>query len=190
MKKLLVLTIIGLGLTIRAQEVEPTPPATNNPTLSGGLKEIGQAFASGTNWTVVAGYGHSLTGAKSLAFADVAYNFNQNVGVILGYDYLYGGGLKQGNAVRGGVSLSAHIHPFSVVGFWTNAMLTPFVADMIAEPKAGASIGNVLVTGAKLDLFDLRNFSLGVMVAYEHRTGQGPWNANYGLAGLAFTRKW
>jgi hypothetical protein len=166
---------------------------TTAPTFLGGIGEIGDAIASATNWTATVGYGRSLKGNTSLGFADLGYNFSQNVGVIVGLDYISQGGAGEWNDVRGGISLSLPLHPFAFIGgtnLFTKMVATPFVADLLATPRSGAAIGNLIVTGAKVDLYDIKNFSLGLLGAYEHRMGQGTADGNYALIGIAITRKW
>lgn len=179
-----------IALSIAATTV---PAQTNNPTLLGGIKEIGGAIATATNWTATAGYGHATKGGNSLAFADVGYNFSENVGLVLGLDNMYGGGKSEWNDVRGGISLSLPVHPFAFLGgtnFLTKVVATPFVADLLATPRSGDSIGNLIVTGAKIDLWKIKNFEVGILGAYEKRSGQGEWSGNYFLVGATLSRKW
>lgn len=188
MKKLLALGVVLVATVIHADTNTITAP-----TLMGGISEIGDAIATATNWTATVGYGRALKGNTSLGFADVAYNFNQNVGVIVGLDYVHQAQQSDWNDVRGGISLSLPMHPFSFIGgtnFLTKLVATPFVADLLATPRSGAAIGNLVVTGAKVDLWNVGNFNLGLLGAYEHREGQGSADGNYALFGIALTRKW
>ena len=84
MKKLLIAITGALllgAVSLRAQ--------TTNNTFSAGLGVIWNAATTATNWSAVVGGGHSLTGSKSIVFGDLAYNFTQNVGVVIGYDDLF-----------------------------------------------------------------------------------------------------
>lgn len=165
---------------------------TNTPSFSDGLKEMGAAVSSATNWTAIGGYGQDTSGQKHLAFADVAYNFNQHIGVVVGYDYLWSQGqVSQANIVKGGVTLSATIHPFAFLGstFMTNIVGTPFVADLLATPKNGNAIGNLITTGINFDVVSFKNFELVTGIQYEKRSGQGYWDGNYYLAHLGISRR-
>jgi len=183
MKKIIASLILVSALAVQAQ---------SSGSFSGGLQQIGDAVSSSTNWTAIAGYGHSTSGNKSLLFADIAYNFNQNVGIVGGYDYLFGNGNSQANIVKGGVTLSLPMHPFAFLGstFATNITCTPFVADLLATPKnSGAGIGNIMTTGVNFDVYSFKNFELGAGVQIEKRTGQGDWDGSYYLVHLAISRK-
>jgi hypothetical protein len=188
MKKLKL--IIGLalvaGITTQAQ--------TNAPSISGGIQEIGQAIAASTNWTVVSGYGRSTSGNRNLAFFDVAYNFNENVGIVAGYDYLWSKGQQsQANIVKGGITLSATIHPFAFVGstFLTNVVATPFAADLLATPSGNnnSGIGNIVTAGVNFDVLSFKNFELVSGLQYENRMGQGYWSGNYLMEHLGISRR-
>src|SRR5256885_3671893 len=186
MKNILIQSVIASCLCTLAQA------QTTSPTVLGGVEEIAGAIGSATNWPATSGYGKSMNGGGNLVFADLAYNFNQNVGVILGIDNVYGGGRSDWNDVRGGISLSLPVHPFTFLGgtnFLTRITATPFVADLLATPRSGNAIGNVVVTGAKIDLWNFRNFNLGILGAYENRQGQGDRDGHYALIGLAITRQ-
>ena len=162
-----------------------------SPSLAAGVTEIGNAVSSSTNWSVLAGYGRSTENANNLAFAAVAYNLNNNVGFVLGYDYLWNAKNNQFSAVKGGVSLQLPMHPFSFLGSTalTNITATPFVADLIATPRNGDAIGNIVTTGVNFDLYGFKNFELGAGVQYEKRSGQGEFNGNYILFHLGISRK-
>lgn len=165
---------------------------TSSGSFGDGLKIMANALSSGTNWTAIAGYGRGLTGNKNVAFADVAYSLNQNVGVIAGYDVLWGGGQHEANSVKGGVSLQTSIHPFAFIGttFLTNVVATPFAADCLATPKdSSAGIGNIVTTGANVDIYAFSKFEVNVGAQYENRTGQGRWDGGYALFHAGLTRK-
>lgn len=164
---------------------------TNAPSFSGGLREIADAGSSSTNWTIVGGAGRSTTGNKNLAFADLAYAFNDNVGAVVGYDYLWRPGADQLNAVKGGLTLQATIHPLAFIGstFLTNVVGTPFVSALVATPRHGEDIGLITTAGINFDLYRFKNFSLDSGVQYENRTGQGEWNGNYIPLHLGISRK-
>ena len=183
--------IIGLAVLLAGIQ---TQAQTNPPSISGGIQEIGQAIASSTNWTGVAGYGRSTKGNRNLAFFDAAYNFNQNVGIVAGYDYLWSKGqVSQANVVKGGVTLSATIHPFAFVGstFLTNVLATPFASDLLATPSGNnnSGIGNIVTAGVNFDLYSFKNFELVSGLQYENRMGQGYWDGHYGMVHLGISRR-
>jgi hypothetical protein len=180
-----VAALLAIGFTAQAQT------STNPPSFSSGLGIMWDAVTTSTNWSVLGGYGHSTTGSKSIAFGDVAYNFTQNVGVVVGYDYLWAPGrLNEANLVKGGVTLNATVHPFAFIGstFLTNVVGQPFVADLLAQPQAGNDIGNIVTTGVNFNIVSISNYELSTGAQYEVRTGQGTWDGNYGLIHLAITR--
>lgn len=182
----IVLIILAVALSAFGQT---NPPA---PSLSGGISMIADSVASSTNWTVIGGYGHSTEHKNNLAFADLAYNLNQNVGLVAGYDKLWSPvQASEANIIKGGVSLSAKIHPFAFVGstFLTNIVGTPFVADLLATPRSGSDVGNIVTTGINFDLCRLKNFDLGVGAQYEKRMGQGAYNGNYVLVHFGLSRR-
>lgn len=200
MKKMLGCLIIGLCLSVTAQ--------TNPPVLRDGLNEIKDAFLTSTNWALVVGYGRALEGNRNLAFADLCYRIPiqpVDVGLILGYDALWSSddlespatasntwkpkasGSKTWNAVRGGLSLSMEVQPFKFLGgdnYFTRMKARPFVADLLATPRDGAPVGNILVTGANVSLVNVGRLQLGAMGAWEQRSGQGVWDGSYLLIGL------
>jgi hypothetical protein len=186
MKKLIALAaLLALAFTSSAQ-------TNSTPSFTAGVQEMANAISTTTNWTVVTGYGRGTSGNKNVVFSDVAFNFNNNVGLVVGYDDLFGTGKPQANVVKGGVTLSATIHPFSFIGstFLTNIVGTPFVADLIASPKNTSSgIGNIVTTGYNFDVYAFKNFELTAGAQYENRTGQGAWDGNYILVHLGLSRR-
>ncbi|MDE2100611.1 MAG: hypothetical protein KGL39_25430 [Patescibacteria group bacterium] len=152
---------------------------------------MANAVTSGTNWTIVGGYGHSLKGKNNLAFADVAYDFTANVGVVVGYDVLWTKGANQFNSVKGGVTLQTDIYPLK----WTGVNLlsgikgTPFVGALLATPKGGGNVGTILTTGINFDVVDFSKFSFDLGFQYENRSGQGQWDGSYGLVHLGLSRR-
>lgn len=185
LKSLIGLAILSLALSTHAQTNSPVP------SFSVGLREMADAVSSSTNWTVVAGAGRSTTGSKNLAFGDVCYAFNDNVGAVIGYDYLWGHGASEFNSVKGGLTLQATIHPLAFIGstFATNIVGTPFVGALVATPKTGDNIGLITTAGINFDVFRFKNFSLDAGAQYENRTGQGGWNGNYILLHVGLSRK-
>ena len=155
--------------------------AQTNASFTDGVKEMASAFAQSTNATAGFGYHRSLSGNYNIASAEVAYNISGPVGLILGEDVLFGKGKPSYNALKGGVTLSATIHPFAIIGstWLTNVVGTPFVSDLLATPRAGNDIGNIVVTGCAFDIVPLKNWEFRIAPDFEKRSGQGQWTRNY-----------
>lgn len=187
MKKLLLISVAALAFNCSAQST------TNSaPSLASGLSIIAQSVASATNWTVLSGYGRSSSGHNNLAFGALAYNFTQNVGVVAGYDNLWASGSgSQASIIKGGVTLSAPVHPFAFIGstFATNIVGTPFVADLLATPKGGNAVGNIVTSGINFDIWRIKNFELTIGAQYEKRMGQANWDGNYIIGHLGISRR-
>lgn len=165
--------------------------AQTNSSFTDGLKLIGNAISSSTNWAVVSGYGHSTKGDNNVAFAALSYSLNENVGLLAGYDYLWGDGGSSANTLKGGLTLQLPMHPFGFLGstFATNIVATPFVADLVATPRHGDAIGNIISTGVNFDVYQFKNFELVSGIQYEKRTGQGGFNGDYILFHVGISRK-
>lgn len=178
------ITIIGIAALLATT----TCAQTNAPSGSflSGLETMASAVVNAKNWTVLGGYGRGLHGSKNLAFEDVAYNFTENVGLLVGLDQLWAAGKSQNNTVRGGVTLSAKVHPFAFLGstVLTNMVATPFVSDCVATGYGGDSVANVLATGMNFDIVKIGNFEVISGFFFEKRTGQSDWDGDY-LAGFA-----
>lgn len=151
---------------------------------------------SGTNWSAVVGYGRSTAHmvsnrGKNLAFADVAYGFSQNVGIIFGYDYLWAKGLNEQNTVKGGLTLQDPIRIFSFLGstFLTNTVGTPWIGDALATPKGNNSLGNLFLFGVNFEAYPFSNMSVDLGIFGENRSGQGPWDGNYLAGHVGITRR-
>lgn len=187
-------SIIGAVLFMAAVTVQAQ---TNTlPSLPQGIQLLMQGITSGTNWAADVGYGRStknmLTSkGKNIAFVQALYNFNQNVGVVAGYDWLWNKNGDNANSVRGGITLEQPMRLFSFVGstFLTNVVSTPFVQDLIATPHAGNAIGNVIVAGADFKFVTFANFSFDGGIEWENRQGQGYWDGNYLMGHLAIVRR-
>lgn len=177
--------------TVQVKSQTLSDLTATNGTFGDGLKIMANAMTSGTNWTMIGGYGHSLKGKNNLAFADLAYNFNSNVGVVVGYDDLWTTGASQFNAVKGGVTLQTEIHPFAWTGVsWLSDIKgQPFLGALIATPRGGGNIGTILTTGINFEVVDFSKYSLDLGVQYESRSGQSGWDGGYGLVHGGFSRK-
>ncbi|MDE2104820.1 MAG: hypothetical protein KGL39_46720 [Patescibacteria group bacterium] len=170
--------MIGVGILCHSalgQTVTVTNPAPAMPSFSSGVQEIYDAFGSSTNYGVVVGGMRATTGNRNIVFADLVYNVSQNVGIVIGYDYLTGGP-KQVNLVRGGVTLSAPIHILKQFGF-TNVVMTPFASGLVAT--GGGSASTILAAGDKVDVYSFKGFDLGVGVIWEKRSNAGYYNGSY-----------
>ena len=173
-----------------AQSVTQVPNLiTNNPSFLDGLKTMEQAVTSGTNWTVIGGYGHSLKGNNNLGFADVAYDFNDNVGVVVGYDALRGSGVSQYNSLKGGVTLKTQIYPLAWTGIAKLAAIEgqPFAGDLVATARDG-SVGNIVTTGINFNVYSFSRYVVDVGAQYELRAGEGVFNGNYALIHAGISR--
>ena len=163
-----------------------TPPAS----FTAGLEQIGDAIASATNWAVVGGYGHSVTGVgRSVLFTEAAVNFNPYIGAVLGYDYLLGNGGHEFNSIRGGITLQAPLHPFAFIGstFLTNVVCTPLVFDQVATSSTGTA-ANIVGGGVDFSVYSFWNLELHVGADYESRSGDAQWDGEYGLVHAALSR--
>lgn len=165
------------------------------PTISAALQEMATAIADSTNWTLIFGYGRALTGNRSLGFSDLAYNFSDYVGVVLGGDYLWSPGNHVFNTVKGGVTLQAPIHPFSFLGsgwgaWTTNVAATPYISDCLSQPQGSGNnmVGNIATVGAQVNLFMVKNFRFSISGMYESRSGQGYWNGKYPAGWVGLTK--
>ena len=162
-------------------------------SVSDDISKLVGDIASSTNWTVIGGAGRATKGNRDLAFGAIAYNFNQNVGVVAGMDTLWAPGKHQNNVVKGGITLSAPIHPFAFLGstFATNIIGTPFVAGLVAAPSGGSSdsVATIGSVGVNFDIVKFKNFELVAGAQYETRSGSGFWNGNYGLVHLGISRR-
>ena len=185
MRKLttIVLTIAAGLLLVAARNAGAQ---TNAPSFTAGLDEMASAVSSATNWTILGGAGRATTGNRDIAFGAVAYNFNQNVGIVAGVDTLWAPHQnveQQVNVVKGGVILSAPIHPFAFIGstFATNIVGTPFVSALVASPSGGSSdsVATIGTAGINFDLVSFKNFELVAGGQYETRSGSGFWDGNY-----------
>lgn len=185
--KTVILTVLlsCAAITGFAQTSSPTPGAGAD------LAAFAKDLTSGTNWSIQTGGGFSSSHGNALAYALVAYDFTANVGVIAGYDALYGKGSQQENAVSGGITLQTTMQPFAFVGstFLTNIIAQPYVAILVATPKGGNSIGEVTETGANFEVYKFSRFSLDLNIGYQNRTGEGSFDGNYFTGGLGLTRR-
>lgn len=191
MKTKILITLAALVLGAGYSQAQ-----TNNPTFTDGLQIMAQSVASATNWTVLGGVGQSLKGQNRIGFGAVAYNFNQNVGIVAGVDTLWqmhGNAAQQQNVLKGGVTLSAPIHPLAFIGstFLTNVVATPFAAELMASPTGGSSdsVATITAAGLNFDIVSIKNFELVAGAEYETRTGSGVYNGNYGLIHLGLSRR-
>ena len=119
MKKTFVLFALCLcasvaKLSAQTNQVSNLLGDIGTPTISAGLQQIYDAALGSTNFAVLTGGGRSLKGKNNLAFVDYIYNFNQNAGLVLGYDYTWTGSAKKFepgnlNFVKGGFTVNADI---------------------------------------------------------------------------------
>jgi len=179
--------LLLLGLTAGAQTTNNTAGPLQ-PSLMGGIQQIGAAFESATNWGVGVGYLRSLTGNYNIATADVVYNVSGNVGLVVGYEDLFGTGKNQIDSVKGGVSLSLPMHPLAFIGqpWAANIEGTPFVSDCVASGNGG--VGNLVITGIAFKTTTFANFKLEVTPMYENRTQSNAYGRNFAGAMVFIVR--
>lgn len=187
-KAFIAMLAIGVisGCIARADDVTTT---NSGPSLTQGFQEIYDAATSATNYGLAFGAARGTTGQRNLAFADLAYNFNQNVGLIIGYDYLWAakkfGQADSANLVKGGISLQVGLQPLKNFGL-TNFTVTPFAFALVAT--GNGNVSEILGGGVKTRLWTWKGFDLDTGVLYEDRTGAGFWNGRYLGGFLAVTK--
>jgi len=143
------------------------------PTISAGLQQIYDAALGSTNFAVLTGGGRSLKGKNNLAFVDYIYNFNQNAGLVLGYDYTWTGSAKKFepgnlNFVKGGFTVNADIKPFRNFGA-TNFTIKPFGSVLI--DSSGGQVGQIVVAGVDYQAAAFWGCKLNLGGFYENRSG-------------------
>ena len=140
-------------------------------------------LSTSTNFAVIGGYGHTIKGTgKNLVFGEVGYNFNNYVGVVGGYDYLWGAGKHQFNSLQGGLSLQAPFHPFGL----TSLVVAPTVFDQIAT-SSSSSVANVMGAGLDTKWLIGPQLYFHAGIDYEKRTSDSVWAGEYGLVHLALS---
>lgn len=192
-KPVLLCAALALAAIIPANAQTNTPPSSG-PEVVGiysSFTNILNTIAEAKDWTLVGGYGRSLTGSRHIAFEDVAYHFNDNVGLLFGFDQLWADGISQNNTVRGGISLSVPVHPFGFLGSTalTNVIGSPFIADCISTGVGDDSVGNILVCGINFDIYKVANFEVVGGAFYEKRSGQAEWSGAYVCGFLGISRR-
>ena len=163
----LVSSVAPVPLSAQTTNNPPVQPATNSPSIAGGLAEIYNAFATSglgtaTNYAfepyltyAPAAPAHNQIGGGAL----IAYNLSQFLGAGLGVDYL-----GQFSLVSANLTLKVPTHPFNFLGgSWTNLAVTPFALAGVGSPLSGASSGFAAITDA------------GAYVSFGHLWG-GKWN--------------
>lgn len=184
--KLILIALIGMAafcaVTSPAQTNQVPNLITNaSPDIIGDIKSGLSDITSGTNWTVAVGGGLSTDGKNGVAYGVIAYDFSENVGVIVGEDVLFNHSGHQWNSVKGGITLKTQIYPLKWTGVsWLeNIQGRPYVADLIASGHGGSSVGNIVSTGMDFQIYAFKNFAIGIGAEYDNRTGQGIYDGNY-----------
>ncbi len=171
-----------------AQEVNVTN-AVAMPSFSSGLQQIYDSFTVSTNYAVAFGGGRATTGNRNLAYADYIYNVSRNVGLVIGYDYLWtakaAGVPSQANLVKGGISFQAQLAPLKNYGL-TNFFVTPFANGLVASGNGSAS--EILTAGAKTTLVTFSGWNFNLCGFVEKRTSAGYWDGTYACAAVAFSK--
>jgi len=182
--------MFAVSLVASAQTVTVTNPAPAMPSFSSGLQEIYDSVTVSTNYAVALGGGRATTGNRNLAFADYVYNVSENVGLVLGYDYLWtakaAGVPSQANLVKGGITLSAKIYPLKNFGL-TNTAVTPFANVLLATGNGSAS--EIITAGGKLNIATFGGgWNLSAVGFWETRKDAGYWTASYVCGALAVSK--
>lgn len=181
MKNILITILLTvIGLSSHAQSLSETnAPSTSAPSLSGGLQQIYDAAASGTNYGFASGFARATHGNRNVGFADLLYNFNPSVGAVIGYDYCWtskaAGVPAQANLVKGGVNLQVDLHPFKTA--WPSLTVTPFGFALVAS--GDGKVSQIIGGGGKVTLFDFKGVNVNLGVLYENRTGAEFWDGRY-----------
>ena len=195
MKNKILKAVLIFGL-LGALTISASAQTTNSaPSVQNGLQEIADAISQSTNWAVAPFYGRATTGNKSAAGVIAVWNFNDNVGVIGGYDRLWSSGqASQANMVSGGLKLQVSIHPLAFTGLaaLTNIVATPYVASLVATPTGGTSNNGGLAAinraGLELEIMQWKGLELHAGIDYGNRTGAGYYNGNYVDFNVAISR--
>ena len=143
-----------------------------------------------SNYAVAMGYGHSLKGNQSAAWATVVENVNNNLGVIVGVDTLWGGGkIGSANIVAGGLTVKTVIHPLKFISSDTNSWFQtfkaiPFAIVMVGTPingtgSADGGLASIARAGANFDIYNVNGWQIGAGVDYGNRTGAGNYSGNW-----------
>jgi len=179
MKKLI--TIIGVAIFAMVANAQTNSQQPNlmgamptiSPTISGGIQEIYDAALGSTNYAVTLGGGRATTGNYNLVFVDYLYNFNNNVGLVLGFDDIaHGLNFNAQNVmfVKGGLNLQAQFAPLKNWGL-PNLYVTPFGSLLMSE--GNGHVGQIVVGGANFNLALSHTWNFHVGPFWENRSGSG-----------------
>jgi hypothetical protein len=172
---------------------------TNSPTTIGGITEILSSaglITDPTNYAIVPFVGIKADGKQFAAGLLAVENVNNNLGVVLGFDSLWGGGkIGSANIISGGVTLKQQTHPLSFIStnsFFQNLAVTPYAVALVGTPLNGtsndgglAAIGRV---GAQIDIYNFKGWEIGVGADYGNRVGAGNYSGNW-FDGIVSIRK-
>lgn len=152
------------------------------PTLQGGLQELATAVtASPTNFAPIVGYERGLKGDKSIAFGGVAYQIVSSTALYVGYENARVDGKSTANMVKGGVNFSADLYPLkgweSAWAGFGKLKVSPFAFAGMATGSGSAEA--LLATGAKVDVWHYKAFTLDLAGIYENRSGNSDFEGNY-----------
>lgn len=170
--------------------INPLPQVS--PAYRSLAQEVWNDYLFSTNSAILVAGGVKLTDTHiKIAAVDYVYNLNDNAGLIIGWDYIWGSKTNGSvaNALRGGLNLKTEIQPFQVFGI-TNIVARPFAAELVSTVLSGPNTGQaglVSVVGCDFDLWKFKAGTLHGGGMYENRTAQGWASGNYALIHLAFT---
>ncbi len=186
---IIIACLFATSLQVKAQTITVTNPAPAMPSFSAGLQQIYDSVAVSTNYALAFGGGRSTTGNKNLGFADYVYNVSQNVGLVVGYDYLWTakkyGIASQANLIKGGISFSALIYPLKNFGL-TNFAVMPFANGLVATGNGSAS--EIITAGGKFTFASFSGWNFGGVGFWETRKDAVYWTADYICAALEFDK--
>jgi hypothetical protein len=169
-KSLFILTVLCL-LPVSFCRAQTNTSAFASPTISGGLQQLWDATAASPKSAWTLGGGRGLHGNHNLIFLDYLYNFNDNAGLLLGFDDIASGTDFKSDSVafvKGGFNVKAEIAPFARFGL-PNFKVTPFVALLMYS--ANGDVGQIAVAGASHAWHIGKSWDLNVGAFYESRSG-------------------
>ena len=182
-----VTTITGTGTT----STDTSASSTTNfwSDVVNVLGDIGLS-SNPTNYAAGVFTGIKTSGDQYSIGAYVVENVNNNIGVMVGIDQLFGGGKTDSeNVASGGLTLKAGTHPLrfltSATNTWAyNLVATPYVAALVTTPIGGTgdsagSLGALVRSGVIIDVYNLNGWKIGVGADYGNRTGCGNYNGNW-----------
>lgn len=189
-KSVLIFGLLALSLcaarsqTVTATNSVPMPPL-GTPAEASLMQQFYDATIGTTNGVFVFTGARKLTGNANRFSADYVYSFNNNAGLLLGFDDIRSDGKSFANILKGGITLNADIYPLKNFGA-TNFFLKSYAFALITTPVDGTSnnggVGQLAGAGVSYEPQFTKNLSGEIGAFYENSTGEGQFNGNW--AGL------